>query len=165
MLLSRPTPAAPRGARGFTLIELVMVLIILGILAIFVLPRVTLTQGYDAVGYRHAVRATLEYARKSAVAERRNVRVQLVGSNLVLQIDNVGPESAGAGTYPRNLTLPAPDRRCNGPTHQLCAPSGVTLTGPATLVFNPLGRPNAAANYAITGEPTVIVEQETGHVR
>jgi MSHA pilin protein MshC len=166
----RPILAAPRGARGFTLIELVMVIIILGILAVFVLPRVELTRGFDEVGYRDAVRATLEYARKTAVVQRRNVRVALADNSLTLTIDNVGPEIAGAGTFPRALALPTPDQRCGAPVpvNQLCAPPNVTLaSATANLVFTPLGRPQGGgATYTVTGEaPWVItVAQETGHV-
>jgi MSHA pilin protein MshC len=158
--------ATRRGAPGFTLIELVMVLVLLGILAIFVIPRPDLVRGFDEVGYRDAVRATLEFARKSAVAQRRSVRVSLAGNNLILDIDNVGPGDPGAGSYPRNLSLPTPDPRCGGPANQLCAPPGVTLGGPATLTFSPLGRPSAAANYSVTGDApwTITVEAETGHV-
>lgn len=161
----RPLPAAPCGARGFTLIELIMVVLILGILAVFVLPRTDLTQGFDEVGFHDAARSTLEYARKSAIAERRNVRVTLAGNNLTLTIDNVGPEAVGAGTFPRQLTLPTPDRRCGGPVNQLCAPPGIALGGPATLDFSPLGRPSAAATYTVTGQPNILVAAETGHVR
>jgi MSHA pilin protein MshC len=142
------------------------VMILLGILAVFVLPRIDLTRGFDEVGYRDAVRATLEYARKSAVAERRNVRVALAGNNLALTIDNLSPEDPAAGSFPRNLPLSTPDQRCGGADNQLCAPAGVTLAGPATLTFTPLGRPSATASYTVTGDSawTVTVEAETGHV-
>lgn len=165
MLPPRPLLAAPRVARGFTLIELVMVILILGILAVFVLPRIELTQGFEEVGFQDAVRATLEHARKSAIAERRNVRVTLAGNNLALTIDNVGPENAGAGTFPRQLPLPTPDGRCGGAVHQLCAPPGIALGGPATLDFSPLGRASAAATYTVTDQPDINVVAETGHVR
>jgi MSHA pilin protein MshC len=163
----QPHPAAPRSARGFTLIELIMVLVILGTLAVFVLPRIELARGFDEVGFQNAVRGTLEYARKSAVAQRRNVRVTLAGNNLTLTIDDVGPEAAGAGTFPRNLPLPTPDRRCTGgQLNQLCAPAGATFTlgGPATLDFSPLGRASASAVYTVTNQPNITVVQETGHV-
>lgn len=165
MLPPRPLPAAPHGARGFTLIELVMVILLVGILAVFVLPRTDLTRGFEEVGFQDAVRATLEHARKSAVAERRNVRVSLAGNNLTLTIDNVGPEDGGAGSFPRQLALPTPDRRCGGAAHQLCAPPGITLGGPATLDFSPLGRASTAATYTVTDQPDINVVAETGHVR
>lgn len=161
----RPLAAAPCGARGFTLIELIMVVLILGILAVFVLPRTDLTQGFDEVGFHDAARSTLEYARKSAIAERRNVRVTLAGNNLTLTIANDIPEGANANNFARALALPAPDRRCGGPVNQLCAPPGIALGGPATLDFSPLGRPSAAAVYTVTDQPDILVEAETGHVR
>ena len=162
----RPIQAAPRGGRGFTLIELIMVLIILGILAVFVLPRVQLTQGFDQLGFHNATRATLEYARKSAVAQRRHVRVALAGNTLTLTIANDIPEGGDANNFARDLPLPTPDPRCGGTVNQLCAPPGVALGGNTlTLDFSPLGRPSAAATYTVTGEPDITVQAETGHVR
>jgi MSHA pilin protein MshC len=144
-----------------------MVTIILGVLAVFVLPRIDLIRGFDEAGFQNAVRATLEYARKTAVAQRRNVRVTLSGNSLTLTIDDVGPEALGAGTFPRSLPLPTPDARCTGgQVNQLCAPAGAafTLGGPTTLDFSPLGRASAAAVYTVTNQPNITVVQETGHV-
>ena len=152
-------------AAGFTLVELVMVLIILGILAVFVLPRIQLTQGFDQAGFYNATRATLEYARKSAVAQRRNVRVTLGVNTLTLTIANDAPETAGANNFVRALPLPTPDPRCGGPDNQLCAPAGIALLGPGTLDFSPLGRASLDAVYNVTGQPDIGVTAETGHVR
>jgi MSHA pilin protein MshC len=123
-------------------------------------------RGFDEAGYRDKVRATLEYARKSAVAQRRNVRATLSGNNLALTIDNDIPEGATAGTYPRALALPVPDRACGGATNQICAPSGITLAGTATLSFTALGAPSTAGAYTVTGDAahTITVEAETGYV-
>lgn len=165
MTRCQPLPSRPF---GFTLVELITVMLIVGILAVVVLPRMDLLRGFDDIGYRDKVKATLEYARKSAVAQRRNVRVALAGNNLTLTIDDDVPEGGGAGTYPRNLVLPARDGACGGATNQICAPAGVALTGTATLVFSPLGVPTpAGAAYTVSGEAThnITVAAETGHVQ
>jgi prepilin-type N-terminal cleavage/methylation domain-containing protein len=60
--------------RGFTMVELVVTMIIIGIMAIAVVPRMDLLRGFDEIGFRDQVKGTLEYARKSAVAGRRNVQ-------------------------------------------------------------------------------------------
>lgn len=151
---------------GFTMIELIMVLVLMGILATVALPRFNFS-GFDEVGFRDKVRATLEFARKSAVAQRRITCVALAGNNLTLTIDDVTPETAGAGACPRQLTLPAADAACGGPTNAVCAPAGVALAGPAALSFDALGRPSAGAVYNIAGgtvNQTITVEAETGYV-
>lgn len=152
--------------RGFTLVELVMVIVLVGVLAVVVVPRMDLFSGVNEVGYRDKVRGALEFARKAAVSGRRSVRVSLAGNNLSLAADNIETGGAGAGTYPRALALPAADRACGGVTNQVCAPTGVTVAGPATLAFNPLGQPSAGAVYTVTGTSawTITVEAETGYV-
>ena len=163
----KPTPLPQRRPSGFTMIELITVMVIIGILAVVVLPRFNLLKGFDETGYRDKVRATLEYARKSAVAQRRNVQAALAGNNLTLTIDNDIPEGGAAGTYPRALALPATDPRCSPTAAQkICAPANVTLAGPASLTFSPLGRPSATATYTVTGTAaqTITVEAETGYV-
>ncbi|MEW6164183.1 MAG: GspH/FimT family pseudopilin [Pseudomonadota bacterium] len=144
--------------RGFTMVELIVTMIIIGIMAVVVLPRMDLLRGFDEIGFRDQVRATLEYARKSAVAQRRNVRVAIAGGTVTVTIDNDIPEGAGAGSYGRALTLPG----ANG--NQITAPSGVTLTPDTTLTFGPLGVPSAAATLTVSGAGNIVVEAETGYV-
>ncbi len=146
-------------ARGFTLIELIMTLVIIGILAIVALPRMDMLRGWDEIGYRDKVKATLEYARKSAVAQRRLVRVTITGSGLTLESEKQTPEGEGTAGW-LALNLPG------GSTNSFAAPGGVSLT-PANdaVTFNALGRPDAAKSFTVTGSGTITVEAETGHVR
>jgi MSHA pilin protein MshC len=163
----------PRKQPGFTMVELITVMIIVGIMAVVALPRFN-SDGFNTTGYRDKARAALEFARKSAVAQRRIVCVALAGNSLTLTIDNVTPETPGAGACPRQLTLPATDAACGGPLNAICAPNAnVALAGPAALAFDALGRASAIPpalryTYTITDSMmslTVNVEAETGYVR
>lgn len=145
--------------RGFTLVELVMTMIIIGILAVVALPRFDLLSGFDEIGYRDQVKATLEYARKAAVAQRRNVQITLAAGSVSVKIASDIPEGAASNTFDRNLTLPG------GDSNQITAPSGITLSPATTLIFDPLGRPSAAGSFTLTGiSQPIIVEAETGYV-
>jgi prepilin-type N-terminal cleavage/methylation domain-containing protein len=46
-----PVPAASAHAKGFTLIEMIMVIVILGVLAVFVAPRMLGTSDFYARGF------------------------------------------------------------------------------------------------------------------
>ena len=167
-----PTPFPQRCQSGFTLIELIVVMIIIGIMAVVVLPRFDLLRGFDEIGYRDQVKATLEYARKSAVAQRRYVCVARTGSNLTLTVDKDIPENKLAATCPREQNLNMPGSGSNG-----IVPRGTTTllnTSAASVVFDALGRPWTSASATTSSSATltvhgdsdysITVEAETGYV-
>ncbi len=143
--------------RGFTMVELVMTMIIVGIMAIAVVPRMDLLRGFDDIGFRDQVKSALEYARKSAVAGRRHVQIAIVGGAVTVTAASALPET-NPTTYDRNLQLPGTN------SHTFTAPSGVTISPDTTIVFNPLGRPSAGATITVSSAGTITVEAETGYV-
>ncbi|MDO8931685.1 MAG: GspH/FimT family pseudopilin [Rhodocyclaceae bacterium] len=150
----------PAGQAGFTMVELIVTMVIIGILAVVVLPRFDLLRGFDEIGYRDQVKAALEYARKAAVAQRRNVQVTLAAGSVSVMIASDIPEGATPSNFNRNLVLPGSN------SNTFTAPGGVTLSPPTTLIFDPLGRPSAAGSFTISGiTQPIIVEAETGYVR
>ncbi|MFA6312357.1 MAG: prepilin-type N-terminal cleavage/methylation domain-containing protein [Sterolibacterium sp.] len=164
--------ALGRGQRGFTLIELVTVMIVIGVLAVVALPNFSLLGGYDEVGYRDQVKATLEFARKAAVAQRRYSCVSRSGNTLAVTIDISSPEGRGVATCPREQNLMLP-----GGSGNTISPRGnVSLLGTSTaaVVFDAQGRPWTAASATLStaaqftvhgGSDTVVtVEAETGYV-
>lgn len=149
----------PRGQSGFTMIELIVMMIVIGIMAVVVLPRLDLLRGFDEIGYRDKVRATLEYARKSAVAMRRQVRVSVNDSGLTVEFQKQTPELEGTAAWSA-LNLPS------SASNTFAAPNGTSLApASATIVFDALGRPDAAKSFTVSGGAgTISVEAETGYV-
>lgn len=147
--------------RGFTMIELIVIMMVVGIMAVVALPRMDSLRGFDEAGYRDKVKATLEYARKSAVAGRRNVQVAIAGSGLTVTRQTATPEGEGAAGWAA-LNLPGTN------TNAFAAPGGVTLSPDSgTITFDPLGRAVtlSPSSFMISGGAgTITIEAETGYV-
>lgn len=150
MIASPPQPQ-PRHA-GFTMIELITVMIVVGILAVIALPRFADSSDFQARGFQDETRALLRYAQKSAIAQRRNVCVTLAGGGVSLTIDNSTPAD---GSCDIALAPPSPPRGGSG----LVASVG-------SFKFQPLGDTDQAADVTATvAGTTITVDAKTGYVR
>ena len=136
--------------QGFTLTELVVSIVIATILAAFVAARIN-TQSFDTEGFANRVAATVRYAQKLAVAQRRSVAVTVSANSISL-------------SYPAPISAPVHMPPSTDP-YSVAAPSGVTIAD-AAFTFDALGRPSAATTLTITGDVarTLTVEAETGYV-
>jgi MSHA pilin protein MshC len=142
-------------AQGFSLIELVVVMVIAGILAAVAIPRFTDVES-RAAWYREQVKAGVRYAQRQAVAHRRCVFVSVTAARVDLFYDN--GLCALSATPLRVITT--------GNPYQLPAPAGVVLSPVGNFSFNGLGRPSFAADLTINvGGGPVIVAAETGYVQ
>lgn len=148
---------------GFTLMELVLTMVVVGIIASIGSSRWFERRTFDTRGYADEVAAMLRYAQKSAVGKRRQVCVTVGTGNVTLRF----AANAGAACDLENL---ANNADLAGPTGQTPfrrnAPNGVTLAPAGTFTFDPLGRPGAAQALTVTGDfvRTIRVEAETGYV-
>lgn len=151
-------------ARGFTLIELIMVLVLVGVLAIFAAPRIFNRNDFDARGFHDQSMAFLRYAQKTAIAQRRTVCVTFSSSAISLRIAT----AEATNTCSSALTGPAGEAG-------LSARSGVAFSSAFTnFNFDGLGQPVSASSGTPTTAAQVLqvanvsqsltIESATGYV-
>lgn len=147
---------------GFSLVELIVVLILLGIMSAVIIPRWSGGSGFEERGFRDQVISALRYAQKSAIAARRTVCVNLTTSPSALSVQI--SSAYGATGCSAGSALVGPD----GQNLVLTASSPAAfVSAPVSVVFDAAGRPNSAASISFAGLPAALgitVEAETGYV-
>jgi MSHA pilin protein MshC len=150
--------------RGFTLIELIMTIIIVGVLAVAVAPRFFDANVFKSKGFADQVQSSLRYAQKEAIARRSYVCVALAASSITL---TTGATSACGSNLIPPVGQPS---SCPSATYKICAPSGITLTSlpvapPVSFSFDALGSTAVQQTITVSGAPNnIVVEAETGYV-
>ena len=147
---------------GFTLVELVAVMVITGIIASIAAPRFIGVDAFDARGSYGTLVSALRYAQKTAIAQRRYVYANVNAASHVVCIG-----------YTSNCSSAVIDPATQA-AYSKTLSNNVTITASATPIgFDGLGRPvpNATANFTVQNavvisEPTrtITVEAETGYV-
>lgn len=148
---------------GFTIVELVAVMVITGIVAAIAAPRFIGVDAFDARGSYGTLASALRYAQKTAIAQRRtvyaviNTSTRTVCLGYTSNCSSVVIDPATQAAYSKTLS------------------NNVTITTSTTPIgFDGLGRPvpNATATFTIQNAVvpsestrTITVEAETGYVR
>ena len=164
----RDTPSSVRRrgrSRGFSLFELVLVLVIVGVLAVFAMPRLTSVPDLTLSAASAQLAAHIRYAQSLAMSRGQRYRVGFTANTYQITdgggVPIVQPMTASTGPV---AIAPATLAGFNPP-----------LTGDY-VEFDTRGRPyvNAATPLAVTvnftltsggASASVALAPETGHVR
>lgn len=145
-------------ARGFTIIELVTVLVLVGALAIFVAPRLN-PEGFDRYGFRQEVLSAARYAQKTAMASGCEVEFAASAGSVTLNHRSGGDDSScGTGGFTNPVHNPG-----SGDAFVLSVPSGVSITSGGAVVFDGFGDPDGGLTITLDSGPPLVIEPVTGY--
>lgn len=144
----------PREKEGFTLIELVVIILILGILAAYTIPKLDL-DGFRAQGFEQQTMAAIRYGQKQAIGSGCNFDVSISSSGCTVQYG--APVETGCAAASTSVVNPASGQNnfCNN-----SQPDSAAVL-PASIQFDKIGRPSGSLSINL-GTSTITVEPETG---
>ncbi|WP_087446447.1 prepilin-type N-terminal cleavage/methylation domain-containing protein [Sulfuriferula sp. AH1] len=148
----------PKKINGFTLIELIVVIVIIGVLAVAAIPRMFDRSTFDSRGFYDETISALRYAQKAAIAQRRTVCATFTATSLTLTIAS----AASSATCDTPLANPVG----GSPFTVTPRSSGIAYsTQPTDFTFNALGQASGGQTVQITGASSnIVIEQDTGYV-
>lgn len=148
---------------GFTLVETVVLIVILGIVAVSAAPRFASLSALDAARAHQQTRDDLRYARQLASTSGCPIRVDFTGAGYVLDQRT----ACRSGSFSRPVLDPA----TNTAPFAIALPTGLAITSTVDpLVFDERGRATDAGGNAIDadiriGSLRLEAVGETGLVR
>lgn len=149
-------------AAGFTLIELVTVLTILGVLAAFLGPRFFSQQTFGDRSYVDELAAALRFTQKAAVISGCPARLTLAPTSYTAAQQAASGNACNLSDTSWSTPLVGPD----GDAIQGTAPSGSTASPSGVFQFDDQGRLQSSPGTTVTvGSHTLTIDANSGFVQ
>jgi MSHA pilin protein MshC len=157
---------SPRGRRGFTMVELVVVLVLVSLLSLVILPKLTGVLSVRDGAWRDQVLSAMRYAQKGAVGHRRLVCATVGASSITLTIATVNPAvTCGAnfnGLDGSNIVATT----SNTSAATSVSPAGVIYFQPdGRVTSDGAGTTASTRTLSMSGASDITVNGETGYVQ
>lgn len=128
----------PLDVGGFTLIEMIVIMTIIGVLAVFAVGRFPDQDAFEARGYYDELVAATRYAQRYAVASGCGVQIAVNASDYALTLET--PCAGGTAV-----------QQPGGGDFSGTAPAGVSVTtGTGNYLYNAYGDLGSGANSTVT---------------
>lgn len=149
-------------AAGYTLIELVVVLSVIGILAVSIGPKFFTQSVFSQRGYADELAAALRYTQKAAVITGCPARLTLAASSYLAAQQAASGNTCNTSDATWSTPVIGPD----GTAIQDSAPSGTTASPTGAYVFDDQGRLTSSPGTTITiGARSITIVAGTGFVQ
>jgi MSHA pilin protein MshC len=151
-----------RSARGFTLVELVIVMTVIGILAVTLGPKFFTQNVFSQRGYADELASALRYAQKTAVSSGCPTLLTLTSTTYVV----AQQAASGNSCNPSDTTWSTPVIAADGAPIQGSAPANTTASPTGTYQFDDQGRLTGnSSTTLIVGARTITIVPGTGFVQ
>jgi len=151
-------PKQYESMKGFTLVELVTIILLLGVLAAVALPRFFDANAYNSRGFYNEVGAAARYGQKLAVASGCDVQLTIAGGSYALYQRQTCEDHSSV--FNLDVLQPAGNDSFAG-----SAPSGVSLSASeASVVFDAQGRATPGGVTVTVDARSFTIVGESGYV-